>query len=88
MAESTEGAEWGFTGKQCIHPAQVAPIMEAYSPSDEDVEWAAGILSAFQKHEEEGTGAFQIDGVMIDAPTVKQAVTVLQRAGLAKGLVV
>jgi citrate lyase subunit beta-like protein len=80
--ESAQGAGWGFTGKQVIHPKQVAVANQAFSPSEADVAWASRIVEEFAKHEQAGTGAFQIDGTMIDAPTVKQAVDVLQRAGL------
>lgn len=80
--ESLQGAQWGFTGKQVIHPKQVRIAQEAFSPSEADIAWATRIIEEFEKHEAAGTGAFQIDGTMIDAPTVKQAVDVLERAGL------
>jgi citrate lyase subunit beta-like protein len=31
--ECKEGKEWGFTGKQAIHPAQVDIIQQEFSPS-------------------------------------------------------
>ena len=30
----------GFDGKWCIHPAQIPVVNEAFSPTDEEVEWA------------------------------------------------
>lgn len=35
--ECKEGKEWGFTGKQAIHPAQVDIIQQEFSPSKSQV---------------------------------------------------
>ena len=37
--------ELGFDGKSAIHPAQVAPINAAFSPTAEQVAWAAAVLA-------------------------------------------
>ncbi|MDA8409170.1 MAG: CoA ester lyase [Treponema sp.] len=82
-AESLEGAGMGFSGKQLIHPAQVAPAQEAYTPSDEAVAKAIRIVEAFEANQREGRGAFALDGAMVDMPIVKAARRVLDRAGAA-----
>ena len=38
--QSEEGAGWGFTGKQVIHPGQVKTVQRAFTPSQERREWA------------------------------------------------
>ncbi|PCD04169.1 CoA ester lyase [Sphingomonas spermidinifaciens] len=73
------GARDGFTGMMAIHPAQVAPINAAFTPSAEAVEQARRIVTAFAQNP--GAGALQLGGRMIDAPHLKQARALLARAG-------
>ena len=56
----------GFTGKICIHPAQVEVINKAFSPSLEELSHAKAVIEAFKNNPEAGT--LQIDGKMIDKP--------------------
>ncbi|TKX63868.1 CoA ester lyase [Halorubrum sp. ASP1] len=70
----------GYDGKLAIHPAQVGPITEAFTPDPEDVEWAERVLDARDEAEREGRAVFQVDGEMIDAPLVAQAERILDRA--------
>jgi citrate lyase subunit beta/citryl-CoA lyase len=67
----------GFGAKLCIHPAQVAPIHAALTPTPEAVAWAERVLAA----EAASPGAARLDGRMIDLPVVRQARRTLQRAG-------
>jgi len=76
--QSEEGARWGFTGKQVIHPGQVKTVQEAFSPNKERLEWATQLVEEFNLSQEEGRGAFTFRGHMIDMPTVKQAFNVLE----------
>ena len=75
--QAEEGAGWGFTGKQVIHPGQVEIVQKAFTPSQERLEWATKLMEAFKAHQEDGKGAFTFRGHMIDMPTVKQAQNVL-----------
>lgn len=68
----------GFTGMMAIHPAQVPVINTAFTPTAEQVEHARRIIAAFDA--EPDAGALQIDGKMIDAPHLKQARRILERA--------
>jgi citrate lyase subunit beta / citryl-CoA lyase len=68
----------GFTGMMAIHPAQVPVINAAFTPTAEQVEQARRIVAAFEA--EPKAGALQIDGKMIDAPHLKQARRILERA--------
>ena len=68
----------GFTGMMAIHPAQVAIINAAFTPSAQDIAHARAIIDAFA--ENPGAGALMLDGRMIDAPHLKQAQAVLARA--------
>ncbi len=74
------GRELGYDGKLAIHPAQVPIINEAFSPDSEDVGWAKKVLRARDEAAADGRGVFGVDGEMIDAPLVKQAENILDRA--------
>lgn len=67
---------FGFGGKLCIHPRQLAPVVAAFSPTPEIVAWARSVVAA-------GDGAVQIDGQMIDRPVVEKAHRILRRATAA-----
>ena len=60
----------GFGGKLCIHPAQVAGVNAAFSPSAARLEWAQRVLAAFDAA---AGGVFSLDGRMVDAPVVRLA---------------
>ena len=44
----------GYTGKQVIHPSQVPVVQRAFSPSQEQVQWASGLIQAFHQHQQSG----------------------------------
>jgi citrate lyase subunit beta / citryl-CoA lyase len=61
----------GFVGKLAIHPGQVEVINAAFTPSDEEADWAAKVVALFD--ENPGVGALSLDGKMLDMPHLKQA---------------
>ena len=81
--EALRGAGLGFSGKQIIHPNQVAAVQEAFTPSNEAIEYAQRVVEAFTASQKEGRGAFALDGKMIDMPLLKNAQKVLDRAKAA-----
>jgi len=85
LREETEFAvELGYDGKMAIHPAQVSPINESFTPDPERVEWAERVLEAKAQADAEGRGVFRVDGEMIDAPLIAQAERVLEYAEAAE----
>ncbi|WP_135828979.1 HpcH/HpaI aldolase/citrate lyase family protein [Halorussus halobius] len=84
LREATEFAiELGFDGKLAIHPSQVDPINEAFTPAPERVEWAERVLAAKREADAEDRGVFEVDGEMVDAPLIAQAERVLAYAEAA-----
>jgi citrate lyase beta subunit len=77
------GAQLGFTGKQIIHPNQVAPVQAAFTPSEAMITQAKRLVEAFEAHQAQGKGAFALDGLMIDMPRLIAAQGVLERARAA-----
>ncbi|WP_052522785.1 CoA ester lyase [Ensifer sp. BR816] len=71
----------GFAGALAIHPAQVAILNEAFSPTREDIEWARRVVTASQDASGHGASALAIDGKMIDPPVVRRAQEILALAG-------
>lgn len=63
----------GFTGKLCIHPRQLQPVMAAMTPSNDDVAWARKIL------ETGGEGALRVGGQMVDARVIAKAEAIMSR---------
>ncbi|NXU54928.1 CLYBL protein, partial [Turnix velox] len=82
--QSREGALMGFTGKQVIHPNQIAVVQEQFSPSPEKIKWAQELISAFEEHQRLGKGAFTFRGSMIDMPLLKQAQNIVTLATAIK----
>jgi citrate lyase subunit beta / citryl-CoA lyase len=62
----------GYDGKWIIHPDQIGPVNEVFTPSLEEVERARQIVAA-------GDGASSLSGEMVDAATKRLAETVLAR---------
>ena len=65
-AECAQGRDMGFDGKTLIHPTQVEPCNIAFSPPEDEVAQARVILAAFEKPENQGRGAIQINGQMVE----------------------
>ena len=77
-AEAEAARRDGFTGKLAIHPAQVAIINAAFTPSAEDVAHAAEIVAAFEAQPD--AGVLSVGGKMVDRPHLVQARRVLERS--------
>ncbi|AQL41360.1 CoA ester lyase [Halorientalis sp. IM1011] len=73
----------GFDGKMAIHPAQVPIINDAFTPSEERIDWAERVLDVKAEADAEGRGVFRVDDEMIDAPLIAQAEQILDRARAA-----
>ncbi len=65
----------GCDGKWVIHPAQIAPVSDVFTPSPAELERARRILDA-------ADGASSVDGAMVDAASKRLAAGVIARAGL------
>ena len=77
-AEAESARREGFTGKLAIHPAQVAIINAAFSPSPYELKHAEAIVAAFEAHPD--AGVLDVGGKMVDRPHLEQARRVLERS--------
>jgi citrate lyase subunit beta/citryl-CoA lyase len=65
-AECRQGVEFGFDGKTLIHPNQITPCNQAFSPSAAEVEQARKIIAVFDLAENKDKGVVSIDGRMVE----------------------
>src|SRR5918995_5643401 len=70
----------GFDGKWCIHPAQIPTVNEAFSPTEEEVEWAQRVVAAYEEANAAGSGSVSVDGQMVDAASIRMAQNTLDLA--------
>ncbi|KAB1552778.1 CoA ester lyase [Corynebacterium sp. 319] len=75
-AEAVDAAASGFAATVSIHPGLVPAIRKAYSPTEEQVDWARRVEEGARSN----SGAFAVDGKMIDLPLRRQAQVILARA--------
>ena len=70
---------FGFQGKMCIHPNQIAVVNRVFTPSEAEIALAERVVAAFARAEAEGSAAIQLDGKFIDYPIVYRAQRVLEK---------
>ena len=70
---------FGFSGGTCIHPALVATLNAAFTPTAEEVAQAQRLIQADAQAAAEGRGSFEVDGKMIDIPVIERARKLLAR---------
>jgi citrate lyase subunit beta/citryl-CoA lyase len=75
LRQSTEaGKKLGFLGRSAIHPAQIPAINEVFTPTEEEVAEAEGLLARLEESAGKGTGAFVLeDGRFVDKAVVESA---------------
>jgi citrate lyase beta subunit len=83
--DALQARRLGFSGKSLIHPAQIAPLNEAFSPTADDLAFAAKVVAAFKDAESRGLGSVAFGGQLLDKPIVDRAhATLAMGARLAK----
>ncbi len=72
----------GFVGKWAIHPAQIAPALEVFSPSADEVTKARELATAYDKALAEGIGSVNVNGTMVDAASIRIIMNTVRKAEL------
>ena len=49
-SQALKGFQMGFTGKQVIHPDQLPIVHDAFSPSQEKIQWARLLMEAHESN--------------------------------------
>lgn len=73
LAEARQGLELGFDGKTCIHPSQLAPVNEVFTPSAAEIAEAKGLIAAHEAVAAEGRGVATYKGKMVESLHVAEA---------------
>ncbi len=72
-SECEHGRTLGMDGKTLIHPSQVAPCNEIFSPTDEEIAWSKKIIRAFDEPENVSKGVITVEGKMVERLHLVQA---------------
>lgn len=72
----------GMVGKWAIHPAQIEPALDVFSPDQKDVDFAREIIDVYEKAAAEGLGSVGHKGVMVDAASARLFQNTVDRANL------
>ena len=72
----------GMVGKWAIHPSQIDPALEIFSPTQSDVDFAREVIAVYEKAAAEGLGSVGHKGVMVDAASARLFQNTVDRADL------
>jgi citrate lyase subunit beta / citryl-CoA lyase len=81
VEECRQARDLGFDGKTLIHPRQVEPCNDVFSPSADEVAMARKMIAAFELPENADKGVVQVDGKMVErlhAEMAKQTVAIAE----------
>ena len=72
----------GMIGKWAIHPSQVEIAQRVFSPTAAAIDSARNQKSAYEQALKDGLGAINVDGVMVDAASIRIVQNLIDRADL------
>lgn len=81
-AEARQGRDFGFDGKTCIHPGQIAVCNRVFAPGPDELAWARRIADAFEAPGGAGCNVLRIDGRMVERLHADEARRLLAVAAL------
>lgn len=89
VGEVDEVATWlfqlGFDVVTCVSPTELPSVNRAFAPNERELEWARKVLAGGEEARAKGTGAWVVDGSMVDAPHVERAKRIIEAARVAGG---
>ena len=79
-AQATAAAALGMTAKSLVEPAHARPINAAFTPDAAALAQARRVAAAFAAARARGEGRAQLDGHLLELPTLRNAEALLARA--------
>ena len=79
-AEAVAARALGYSGKLCVHPAQVPVANETFVPSAAELDRATRLLAAYDEAATLGRATIAFEGTMVDEVVARQARAVLEEA--------
>lgn len=73
VADAAVGRSIGYSGKLCIHPAQVPLANQCFSPSPEERDRARALLAVWDEAQARGEASVAFEGQMVDEPLARRA---------------
>jgi len=83
--EAIEGRDLGYVGKQIIHPDQIEPVHDVFTPDGDEIAEARDLLAAVDEADIEEGGVIAHEGRMIDRPLIQQARRTVELADALDG---
>lgn len=80
ISDAKKAKAYGFMGKIVIHPNQIQPCHDVFTPSEEEISFAIKVIDAFEKAEREGKAALQLEGKFIDYAVVEKSRRIVELA--------
>jgi len=77
QVQCEQGRQLGFDGKTLIHPSQIATANEVFAPSDDDVERAKNIMTAWNEALARGDGLCVLNGKLVENLHTDEAVRII-----------
>ncbi len=68
----------GFRGRTVIHPTQIEPANEIYTPTAAEIDYARRVIEAFDAAVAQGIGSTTVDGKLVDVAMAKTASNLLE----------
>jgi len=75
-----QSRQLGLSGTSSIHPSQIDPINNHFSPTAEEITYAREVVKAFEEANARGDGSIAFGGQLIDRPIVERARRTLEMA--------
>ena len=85
VADAKKAKAYGFQGKIVIHPNQIQPCNEIFTPTEKEIHQARRVVEAFAAAEREGKAAIQLDGKFIDYPVVEKSRRIIELSKAISG---
>lgn len=78
-ADAAVGRSIGYSGKLCIHPAQVPLANQCFSPSPTERDRARALLAVWDEALARGQASVAFEGQMVDEPLARRARALLDK---------
>jgi hypothetical protein len=72
-SKRSRGQDSASAGNRSFTRTRSPVVQEAFTPSDEEIDYARRVVETFESSQREGKGAYALDGKMIDMPLLKNA---------------
>ena len=80
VSAARRAAVLGYEGKWVIHPSQIEPANEIYTPTEAELHQARRIIEALAHANKQGLGAVSLDGRLIDVVNIRLAQALMAKA--------